>query len=183
VLGVISSRPVAAFGPDPLPPQATALHTLNHYRALTGLPPVDENADWSHGNVLHAQYMLATGLSGHYEDPASPYYTAEGDAAARSSNLARLWEEATDRQFIEAWMAEPLHAIAMLRPGLQTTGFGRHANAAGLDVLRGANMSPPAQPVMYPGPGTTTHLSVPAIGQAEYCHRNCTAQLAIVPWH
>ena len=64
-------------------------------------------------------------------------------------------------------MSGPFHAIGVLRPNLQSVGFGKcdltdtptwHSGAT-LDVLRGLTSEPrPAQPVLFPGNGATTNL-------------------------
>ncbi len=71
------------------------------------------------------------------------------------------------RSHVELWMSGPFHAIGVLRPNLQSTGFGKcdrtdtptwHSGAT-LDVIRGlAAKAPRANPILFPGNGTTTSL-------------------------
>ena len=91
----------------------------------------------------------------------------EGEEAGRNSNVAVssvLNERA--RRHIELWMTGPFHAIGVLRPNLNTVGFGKCDNAsttpfrsgATLDVLHG--LGAPVQlalvNVTVSGPGFVT---------------------------
>lgn len=161
----------AATDPTPayIPPTADWLTTVNYYRAMAGLAPVTENPSLSVGSVAHSCYMLQNGIS-HDEDPSKPLYTVEGDKAGNNGNVAvSSGIDATARNHIELWMTGPFHAIGVLRPGLRSVGFGMCTNTttelwrsgATLDVLRGLDYSVarPAEPVLFPGNGTTTSLN------------------------
>jgi hypothetical protein len=142
------------------------LQAVNDYRALGGLPPVTEEASWSAGGVLHSKYMVKTGTIGHDEDPGSPWYTTEGDAAAENGNVAVSGTTAyTDVDAINDWISGPFHGIGILDPALERSGFGsfREAGApweagATLDVIRGLDGSPATSPVMWPGNGAVHPL-------------------------
>ena len=171
VLAALGS-PVVADLPPPRPARISVpaddwLGAVNHYRRQSGLEPVSADGSRSEGIRLHLVYLantpadLRTGpyANDHTENPASPWYTEAGAAAARSSNLGR---GANDRLAIEAWMAAPFHAIGIIRPALRTSSFARMPSGfAGLDVSTGlvatATSRPPA--VVFPGSGSLNHLS------------------------
>src|SRR3954451_18737943 len=163
-----STISASAASPACIPPTAGWLATVNYYRAMAGVPPVSEDPAMSAGAAAHSCYMLYNGIS-HDEVPGLQGYTPEGDAAGNSGNVAVSSQINTSaRSHVELWMSGPFHAIGVLRPNLQTTGFGKcdldstptwHSGAT-LDVLRGLGSSPrPATPILFPGDGTTTNLT------------------------
>jgi Cysteine-rich secretory protein family len=171
VLGtaVLPARSGAA-PPSPafIPPAAPWLQTVNYYRAMAGVGAVVEDPTMTSAAVQHSCYMLQNGIT-HDEVPGNPGYTAAGDAAGNNGNVAVSSVINTSaRSHIELWMSGPFHAIGVIRPNLQSTGFGAcdqvstpttWHSAATLDVLRGLGSAPrPAQPVLFPGNGTTTNL-------------------------
>ena len=155
--------------PDPTPPSGDWLGYVNYYRALAGLPALSENSTWSDGCWLHARYMVKNDYVGHSEDPGNPWYTVEGAEAAASSNvMASSSTSATDEGAIDSWMRGPFHAVGILDPALQQTGYGSYREAIGtwqmgaaLDVLRGLGSVPPSVefPVRWPGDGVTVPLT------------------------
>jgi hypothetical protein len=160
---VALADPVPAF----IPADAHWLTTVNYYRAMSGLAPVSENTSWSSGAVSHSCYMLQNDIS-HDEVPGNPGYTSAGDAAGNSGNVAVSSSYGTSaRRHIELWMTGPFHAIGVLRHNLRQVGYGQCDNqntspwrsGATLDVLRGLTSAPrPANPILFPGNGTTTSL-------------------------
>lgn len=164
----ISSPPADANGV----PASDWLGIVNTYRAQSGLNPVSENGSWSAGARNHSCWMLLNGIS-HDEAPGTAGYTAEGDQAGNSGNVAvSSSSSATPRSHIDLWMTGPFHAIGVLRSSLTQTGFGTCASppnpsatnwksAATLDVVRGNNWSAPKPktPVVFPGNGATTNLT------------------------
>jgi hypothetical protein len=143
------------------------LSTVNQYRAIAGLDPVTEDASLSSGAYQHSCYMLQNGMS-HDEVPGNPGYTAAGDEAGNSGNVAvsSVFNQ-TDRSHVELWMTGPFHAMGVLRPNLRTVGFGKCDNAATspwksgatLDVIRGlAPAAARTTPILFPGDGSTTSL-------------------------
>lgn len=163
---VAATTSSGAIAQQPLDHDAGWLETLNWYRSQSGLPPVKENASWSAGIEAHLAYLANTPekyrvgkyANAHTENPASPFYTREGDAAGRKSNLT--FHSASDRAAIEIWMAAPFHAIGVLRPGLKEVAFHRDplTGAAGLDVVRGFEPEFKSDLVLFPGPGSTVDL-------------------------
>jgi len=142
---------------------------LNQYRRQANLPPLSENSDWSQGDYNHARYMVKNDIITHTEDSTNPWYTPEGDLAARNSNLmVSTSSDYSYAQAIDSWMQGPFHALGILDPKLQQTGFGiyhesvgRYQTGAGLDILRGRSNSLPVGitfPILWPGNGQTTNL-------------------------
>src|SRR6267378_5727533 len=85
---------------------ATWLARLNSWRANAGLPARTENPTWSAGDYKHALYMVKNDLVTHYETAGVPYYTPEGDTAAKNSNIqVSSTTGTTDDQAIDWWMA------------------------------------------------------------------------------
>lgn len=158
------NRPAQAASVTAIPADADWLTTVNHYRAMSGLPAVKENSTWSKEASLHSCWMLYNGMA--HDEAAGTYgYTTGGDAAGNSSNIAMhtLYDYPT-RQAVELWMTGPFHALGMLRPGWHTTGYGEchFTNApkggAGftLDVIRGVDWAAKiTTPILYPGAEAT----------------------------
>ena len=166
---VVAPRAASAAQPPFIDPGADWLTTVNYFRAMSNLGPVVEDPTWSAASVNHSCYMLLNGIS-HDEIPGKPGYTTNGDEAGNNGNVAvSSVFNATSRSHLELWMTGPFHAIGVLRPNLQSVGFGKCDNettpttwhsAATLDVLHGLG-TPLAQsdPILFPGNGTTTSLS------------------------
>ena len=176
--GVSAAAPSPAF----IPPTADWLTTVNYFRAMSGLGSVVEDPTMSAGAQQHSCYMLYNGIS-HDETPGLPGYTPEGDVAGNNGNVAVSSQINTSaRSHVELWMSGPFHAIGILRPNLQSTGFGKcdmdstptwHSGAT-LDVIRGLGSAPrPSTPILFPGNGTTTHLDrfvVESPSPMTYCN-------------
>jgi hypothetical protein len=183
-----ASTPSPAF----IPPTADWLTTVNYYRAMAGLGSVVEDGSMSAGAAAHSCYMLYNGIS-HDETPGLQGYTPEGDIAGNSGNVAvSSLINTSARSHIELWMSGPFHAIGILRPNLHSTGFGKcdlastptwHSGAT-LDVLRGLGSDPrPANPILFPGNGTTTNLDrfvVESPSPMTYCGWTGSAGLPII---
>jgi hypothetical protein len=143
---------------------------VNSYRALAGLSPLTEDPALSDGDAKHANYMVQNNVIQHSEDPGNPFYTSEGDAAARASNLFLGFGSSCftdDRVPIDGWVSGPFHAMGVLRTTIVRTGFGTATTTANgtcrkgaaLDVLRGTGSAPvPSYPYEWPGNGTSVAL-------------------------
>jgi hypothetical protein len=166
-----SALPVAtASSPSPpfIAPDADWLTTVNYFRAMSGLGPVNEDPSLSTGAVKHSCYMLLNDIT-HYEESSKPGYTVDGARAGRNGNVAVSSVFNTlDRSHIELWMTGPFHAIGILRRDLQRVGYGACNNAntprwrsgATLDVLSGlGSRTPYPGAITFPGNGSTTSLS------------------------
>jgi len=143
---------------------------FNSWRMSTGVPALAEDATYSQGDALHAQYMVMTGQVTHGESALYPaYYTTAGDIASQNSNIFVSWSTGTsDTQAIDWWMGAPFHAMAMMDPRLTTTGFGSYRNssspspwqmAAAVNVQQGMFTTSPHYPVYFPGNLSTEPLT------------------------
>ena len=166
--GVAAALSAPTAAPASVSASSTWLDVVNNFRLMSGLAPVAEDPTLSAAEVSHSCYMLSNGIT-HYEDPAAPGYTADGEAAGKVSNVAVASNSGQSaRDFVNLWMTGPFHAIGILRPNLQTASFGAcvdttqpkwHA-AASLDVIRGLKgTSRISRPILFPGDGATTTLS------------------------
>ena len=138
------------------------------------MPNLTENATLSDGDTKHSIYMVKDNLVTHSEDPTKPYYTPEGDAAARNANIeVNTTTNTTDDQAIDWWMQAPFHAMGMMDPRLQTTGFGSYGDStsspwhfgAAIDTSRGNPFSGGTYPVYFPGNGNTEPLTTYSGGE------------------
>ncbi|MGO9658532.1 MAG: CAP domain-containing protein [Acidimicrobiales bacterium] len=148
------------------------LGEVNYYRLAAGLAPVANVSAWDQGIRSHLVYLAKTPasyLSGayaslHTENPASPYYTAAGAKEAASSNLFYGEVGFSPRDFIDGWLSAPFHAVGILRPQLKLVAFAYSTGTgdAGLDVISGLDYAEamPKAPVLFPGPGAPTNLSL-----------------------
>ena len=156
------NRPPVQIEPRPAATPAW-LTEFNSWRANVGVPILTENSTWSTGDYDHALYMVKNDLVTHYETPGTPYYTTDGDTAARNSNIyVSSSTSTTDDQAIDWWMRAPFHAMGMMDPRLTSTGFGSYREVksgwnmgAAVDVLRGNSFSGGSFPVFFPGNGTS----------------------------
>lgn len=191
LLGSVAASAAAATPPF-IPKTSDWLTTVNYFRAMAGQGPVVEDPAMSAGAALHSCYMLYNGIA-HDEVPGLQGYTPEGDAAGNSGNVAVSSQiDTSARSHIELWMSGPFHAIGVLRPNLQSTGFGKcdlpntptwHSGAT-LDVIRGLGPSSQhSDPILFPGNGTTTNLDrfvVESPSPMTYCGWTGQAGLPII---
>lgn len=150
--------PLISSSEELLPPW---LIHLNTFRRSSDLPLLKEDTRWSNSDWLHSRYMVKNDYVGHNETTGNEWYTSEGDIAARNGNVfVSSWSGSSDNTAIDFWMTAPFHAISILDPQLQKTGFGTYREemglwkmAATLDVLRGRGALPPIFefPVLFPG--------------------------------
>src|SRR5579859_1744827 len=176
--GVVASLAILIWlSATPIPPTVhlttlpaagtTWLDRLNLWRETAGLPDLVENTTYSSGDADHSLYMVKNDLVTHYETPGVPYYTLAGDTAARNSNIeVNSSTSFTDEQAIDWWMGAPFHAMGMMDPRLQQTGFGSYREVksgwdAGfsLDVIRGNSFTGGKFPVYWPGNNVTEPLT------------------------
>ena len=168
VFSILAIPPASAANPPFIAPTSDWLTVVNYFRAMAGQSTVVEDPALSAGALNHSCYMLQNGIS-HDEIPGKPGYTANGDVAGNSGNVAvsSAYNESA-RSHIELWMTGPFHAIGVLRPGLRSVGFGKCDNqntspwrsGATLDVISGLAGAPAqTQPILFPGNGTTTSLN------------------------
>jgi hypothetical protein len=183
-LGLPLAACLAGLGLSPLPAASAQLRgaahvksgdwlgEVNYYRLAAGLAPVANVGAWDQGIRSHLVYLAKTPasfLTGayaslHTENPASPFYTAAGAKEAASSNLFYGEVGFSPRDFIDGWLSAPFHAVGILRPQLKLVAFAYSTGTgdAGLDVISGLDYAQarPRTPVLFPGPGTPTDLSM-----------------------
>lgn len=160
IAGIISSP---EYWVDPNP---AWLAEINRYRAAAGVGLVSQNTTWNAGLEHHLTYLARTPAayftgayqSLHTENPASPYYTADGAVEGGRSNLI-LTSGGNGVSQIDAWLAAPFHAIGILRPGLAQVAYASLSGYSALDVLGGLAYTPTVAPVLFPGNGAATNLS------------------------
>ncbi len=160
---VLNDYPVQTATPTPTP--GGWLGYFNGIRSLGGVAPLTENSTWSNGCLLHARYMVKTDTISHGEDPASPWYTDEGNTAAQNSNLMVSTDvNASDESAFDLWMTGPFHGIGLIDPNLSAIGFGSYRESIGtwqmgacVDVWSGWTGVPASVtfPIMWPGDGKT----------------------------
>lgn len=154
-LPVVASESQAG-GAGYTPADSGWLDYLNYYRSLAGLNAVLSNPDWNQGGWLHSRYMVKNDTIGHSEDQDNIWYSEQGDAAAKSSNLVVSYSgRMSDQEAIDAWMQGPFHNLGIIDPQLNSVGYGSYREedgglqmGAALDVLRG--LGEVSQSVSYP---------------------------------
>jgi hypothetical protein len=159
---------IGAGGGAPVNPPPW-LQQLNNYRAQAKLPLLTLNSAWGEGGWNHSRYMVKNNEIAHMENKDNPWYTSEGDQAARSSNLlGSTSADLKDNTAIGMWMQGPFHALGILDPRLQQVGFGSFREqdggvqmGAALDVLRGRSGLPAdlQYPVAWPADGASVALN------------------------
>lgn len=142
---------------------------LGAYRASAALGALTVDPQWSADAERHAAYTVNEDSLGHFQRPTSPWFTVAGDQAARNGNVMATGRAATDAYAIDLWMQGPFHALGILDPRLERTGFGvsrdargRFRMAATLDVIRGRTRpsSAASWPVIWPADGRQVPIGV-----------------------
>lgn len=154
------------------PAPASWLEEVNLLRALAGLPPVAEVAEWSAGARDHARWMVLNDTISHDPPPGTDGWTPAGAAAAARANLTVSSHPWTDVEAVDTLMSVPFHGIAVIDPLLTRSGFGSFHDpsapglyrwAAALDVLSDLEAPSPRpaveHPVTWPTEGSTLHLT------------------------
>jgi hypothetical protein len=172
LLGILGALPASSAPGVQLVTSPVAspgwLGELNAWRASTGTSLITENSTWSAGDYNHAVYMVKNGQVTHYETPGLPYYTPEGDTAARNSNIVVSSSTSmSDQQAIDWWMGAPFHSMGLTDPRLTSSGFGSYRDGttspwqfgAAVDTLRGNSFTGGQYPVFFPGNGSTETLT------------------------
>jgi len=106
------------------------------------------------------------------EDVSNTWYSPAGATEAANSNLMLSDNVAvTDRQALDFWMSKPFHALGLLDPALQSTGFGSFREDDGpfdpyrmgavADVRQGLGFIPNSVsfPVEWPSQNSTVYLT------------------------
>jgi hypothetical protein len=143
---------------------AEIVHLLSAQREANGIPGgLLERSEWSADCAKHNYYEAQTGEFGHSENPSSPYYTAEGDWAARNSVLAygSSWSNGNP------WEEAPIHLIQMLAPQLVEMGAAETNGRNCATTWPGYSRPGPVSPTAYSYPGNGVSGVVPTERAAE----------------
>lgn len=159
---------VPAVFPKGADPHAV-LNELNRLRSWGNIPPVAENLAWNDGAVKHSRYMVMNQQIVHEEDPANRWYTPEGDAAGRNSDIIAYYsfDGTNEVDLLRILATGPFHMIGLIDPFLTTVGYGSYQDpktgliALTVDVLRGLDESSNPKvsfPLVWPADGATIDL-------------------------
>jgi uncharacterized protein YkwD len=162
--------PTDTPGPPPTPTIEAVgtdwLQYVNLFRQEAGLPPLLEDSVFSNESGQHSRYMSLTGELRHSQNEKSPYFTRGGSLAGENGNIASGFIGSDPFKWaINYWISAPFHAIPILDPQLNTTGFAEYRDAsaptpltATMDVRRGLGALPASVslPVMFPRDGGLT---------------------------
>ncbi len=173
---VLGASPAAAAGAQgPVAPQATSpddwLGELNLLRAIGGLWPVTEVAQWSNADVAHSRWMVYNDIIMHGETPGTEWYSPEGAMAGQRSNLILSTDLYTNVEAVQSWMTVPFHGVALIDPKLTRSGFGafydggdglfRYGAAmdVGSDLFAEVPRPAVSYPIVWPTTGSVVHLT------------------------
>jgi hypothetical protein len=167
----------AAEEAAPTGPEPPWLAMLNRYRRMAQLKPVTRDPKLDAGDRAHVHYLFQNyaatirggaipGLEMHLETPGNPWYTAEGAAAGKHSDVDYVyWEGHTpagvENFAIEDWIGGAFHRLPLLSPRLRAVGYDDrcddHVCIAALNAqtdLEPAKVGEPYPvPVEFPAPG------------------------------
>lgn len=148
------------------PAEEGVIAYINRYRAQTGLPPTFANPIYQRGATLHSRYIVKSDQATHEEDPASEWYTPEGDAAGRGALITAAYNvDYSYREAIDRLMKTPFHRLGLLDPQLtdglavgvwqEADGAVQAAYTVRLAPIRvDLATSPTGYPQMWPSQGT-----------------------------
>lgn len=138
---------------------AEAVGSLNEQRQSNGLPAgIVERPGWSQACAKHDAYEQATGEFGHSENPSSPFYSEEGDWAARNSVLAwgaLNWADGNP------WEDAPIHLVQMLAPALAEMGADESHDHSCATTWPGYSRPAPESLTAYSYPGDGVNGVIP----------------------
>ncbi len=143
---------------------AEIVQRLSQQREANGIPGgLIEIPEWSADCAKHNYYGAQTGELTHEENPSSPYYSAEGDFAARHSVLASgsSWSHGNP------WEEAPIHLIQMLAPQLSEMGAAENDNHNCATTWPGYHRPEPASLTAYSYPGNGVSGVVPTERASE----------------
>jgi uncharacterized protein YkwD len=146
------------------------LARLNYYRTLASLPPVTEDLAQEVGDFKHARYLVKNHSmpngNAHDEDPSNPWYSPEGLAAAKASDIYTPCDGCpllSPAEAIDGWVSVPFHRVIMLNPNLTRAGFGQFTEAGLRAAVIGLRAYPPeaplAQPIEFPPDGVQISMT------------------------
>lgn len=164
-----------AVAVTPLPPETAEETTLwllplNRYRGIAHLLFVNADPAMTAGARAHARYLIHNyrkelkkgmnlGALTHTEDPANPWYTAEGSASAALSDThfavgADSFRPSSRSWAFDSWMTAPFHRLWILNPRLRRVGYGEYCErgvcGAVLEVRSPSGFDPGPATLPYP---------------------------------
>jgi uncharacterized protein YkwD len=176
--------PMVEPAPEMSSPGMNWLGTVNLYRSVLKLQPVQEDPGLSQGCRDHAKYLVTNygstmraginiGSLMHTENESKPGYTPDGIKAARASDVMfqppqKFSDDQRMTRTVQSWIAGPFHRPSLSNPDLRQVGFGEYCDetvcAAVLDWR--SDLEPPlpgghpyATPVEIPPDGATVKPS------------------------
>jgi hypothetical protein len=182
----VAARTAPAGAPEPAAPAGPEppwLAMLNRYRRMARLEPVIRDPKLDAGDRAHVNYLFQNyaatirggalpGLEMHLETPGNPWYTADGAAAGRHSDVDYVyWEGHTpagvESFAIEDWIGGAFHRLPLLSRRLRAVGYDDrcedHVCIAALNAqtdLEPAKAGEPyAAPVEFPAPGAEIDMT------------------------
>lgn len=143
---------------------AEIVQRVSQQREANGIPGgLIESPSWSAACAKHNYYGAQTGVLEHFEDPSSPYYSEEGDWAAKNSVLASgsSWSQGNP------WEQAPIHLIQMLAPQLSEMGAAENDSHDCATTWPGFKRAEPNSLSGYSYPGNGVSGVVPSESASE----------------
>jgi hypothetical protein len=187
----VAVKPAAAAAPVPVEPaeapppgpQPAWLATLNRYRVMARLKPVTRDTKLDRGDHEHVSYLFQNyaatiragsmpGVEMHLETPGNPWYTAEGAAAGKASDVDFVWWKGPTPAGVENfaiidWIGGAFHRLPLLSPRLRQVGYAvrceEHLCIAALNAQSDLDPPNPAgglydAPIEFPPAGAQIDL-------------------------
>lgn len=153
--------------PGTLAPGAIAdtVAYINVYRYLCGLSPLADDPTLNENAQYCAIIQDQQGFLDHTPDPSAPCYTAQGAAAASSSNLAlgpNHPAPTIDLYINDSGVSSLGHRRWILNPSYGPAGIGHAGNAGCLYVFSWSNSGNPDF-VAWPNQGFTPVSAIPSV--------------------
>jgi hypothetical protein len=152
-------REACTYPPRPraiLEPGPDAAARITWYRSLVGLPAVTEDPAMTAGCAAHVDYLIALEAETmmpdvvNEQDLTKPYSSAEGDMAARGSQLS--FGRADILAAVDASMNSPYARTTLLNPGLTRVGAAYMNGYGCIYTSAGLGAGSVAWPVYWPPP-------------------------------
>jgi uncharacterized protein YkwD len=161
---------------------------VGYFRGLAGLGGVARNPTLEAQEAVHVRYLadhtLSCETNVHDELTsrvagcgANPAATAAGKAAANNSNITRVSASVPDRTAVSNWFSAAFHALTLLDPRLNSTGYAAYYTGApkgagplpwkftaGVDVYRGRGARYTGITVAFPATYAATPLLSYTVG-------------------
>ena len=158
------------------PGEKGGMEAWNFWRSYAGLPPVQEDPEWSYRAWLHSRYRvmnLDVQTPPHDEDLSHPFASPEGREAGRRGNeWVNFWRRngapywPPEEASISWWIAAPFHRFNMVDPRAAKGGFGVYKDVGPIpDYGDGWGRTRANLPNLYGGSLTLSYLLFPVPGK------------------